>query len=204
MPLSTRRNVTGVVLAAGAGTRMGIPKALLTTQSGESWASVACNLLLEAGCQRTVVVLGAGADRVVVPTDAAITTVLNPDWPSGLASSLRAGLAAATGDAALVTVVDMPELPVEVARRVLATGVPLARALFHGRPGHPVLLGSEHWAAISADLAGDDGARAYLDAHHVIGVECGDLYDGHDIDVPPDALPGSLPIVPPGSLPGAG
>jgi len=112
---------------------------------------------------------------------------VNADWASGMASSLRVGLEAAafegaTGDAALVTVVDMPELPVSVARRVVASGAPLARAVFDGRPGHPVLIASEHWAPISASVSGDHGARAYLDEHGVVDVECGDLYDGHDVD----------------------
>jgi CTP:molybdopterin cytidylyltransferase MocA len=185
MPAAASRTVTGVVLAAGSGLRMGTPKALLTTESGESWAAVACRLLLGAGCSSVVVVLGASASLVVLPTDAAITTVLNEEWQSGMASSLRAGLAATTGDAALVTVVDMPALPVSVVRRVIATDAPLVRAVFDGRPGHPVLIRSEHWAAVSASVSGDEGAREYLDAHGVVAVECGDLYDGHDVDTPP-------------------
>ena len=182
-------SITGVVLAAGAGTRMGTPKALLSTPGGESWPAVACRLLLDAGCDRVVVVLGASAASVNLPTDASITTVVNADWASGMASSLRLGLEAATGEAALVTVVDMPELPLAVARRVVASGAPLARAVFESRPGHPVLIAAEHWAPIAASVSGDHGARAYLDAHGVVDVECGDLYDGHDLDTPPLPAP---------------
>jgi CTP:molybdopterin cytidylyltransferase MocA len=187
--LTLLMSITGVVLAAGAGTRMGTPKALLRAPDGASWVAVASGLLLDAGCDRVVVVLGASASSVRMPTDASITSVVNPDWASGMASSLRAGLAAATGDAALVTVVDMPELPVAVARRVIGSGAPLARAVFDGRPGHPVLIASEHWAPIAASVSGDHGARSYLDAHGVLDVECGDLYDGHDLDTPPLAPP---------------
>ncbi|MET4584062.1 CTP:molybdopterin cytidylyltransferase MocA [Conyzicola nivalis] len=175
-------SITGVVLAAGAGARMGRPKALLSTPDGASWVRVASELLLDAGCERVVVVLGASASSVIMPTDASITSVVNADWASGMASSLRVGLAAATGQSALVTVVDMPELPVAVVRRVIASGAPLARAVFDGRPGHPVLIAAEHWAPIAASVSGDYGARTYLDAHGVLDVECGDLYDGHDID----------------------
>jgi CTP:molybdopterin cytidylyltransferase MocA len=189
MPLTPDRSVTAVVLAAGAGSRMGTPKALLVTADGESWVAVACRVALSSGCARVVVVLGADASRVDVPTDAAIRTVVNPDWQSGMASSLRVGLGAATGDAALVTVVDMPEAPASVGRRVLASGAPLARAVFDGRPGHPVLISREHWDAVAASVSDDEGARAYLDAHGVVEVECGDLYDGHDIDVPPAGPP---------------
>ena len=178
-------DVTGIVLAAGSGSRMGTPKALLST-GGEPWVAIAARLLLHAGCARVVVVLGASAEdaRGLLPTDAAITTITNGDWRAGMGSSLAAGLGAASGDAALVTVVDTPQLPVAAARRVLASGAPLARAVFDGRPGHPVLIARDHWTPAAATLSGDRGARAYLDAHGVAEVECGDLYDGHDVDVP--------------------
>ena len=180
--------VTGVVLAAGAGTRMGKPKALVV-QGGVPWVARATGLLLEAGCDRVVVVLGASFDEALalVPTDATVETVHNGDWPSGMASSLRAGLdalsaTAVPGDSALITLVDTPALPIEAVRRVLATSAGLARAVYDGRPGHPVLIRYEHWAPISATLTGDQGARAYLDAHGVTDVECGDLWNGRDID----------------------
>jgi CTP:molybdopterin cytidylyltransferase MocA len=181
-------DVTGIVLAAGSGSRMGTPKALLST-AGEPWVAIAARLLLAAGCARVVVVLGASADaaRSLVPVDAAIRAITNDGWETGMASSLRSGLEAASGDAALITVVDTPGLPVEVARRVLAAGAPLARAVFDGRPGHPVLMARPHWTPAAASLAGDHGARAYLDAHGVVDVECRDLYDGHDIDTPRQA-----------------
>jgi CTP:molybdopterin cytidylyltransferase MocA len=184
--------ISGVVLAAGAGRRMGAPKALLRDPAGEAWVAIAARLLLAAGCDRVVVVLGASAAEAaaLVPADAAIETVVNPAWEEGMGSSLAAGLLAASGDAALVAVVDMPELPPAVAQRVAAeakTPWSLARAVFGGRPGHPVLIGSEHWAGVVATLGGDTGARAYLDAHDVTAVECGDLYDGHDVDVPAGA-----------------
>ncbi|GAB3605638.1 nucleotidyltransferase family protein [Conyzicola nivalis] len=175
--------VTGVVLAAGAGSRLGLPKALVV-RDGVPWVARASGLLLAAGCDRVVVVLGASAAEAaaLVPTDAAVETVINDDWSSGMASSLRDGLASATGDAALVTLVDTPGLPVEAVRRVLGSGRSLARAVYDGRPGHPVLISARHWAPISATLQGDHGARAYLEAHAVTDVECGDLWDGRDID----------------------
>jgi CTP:molybdopterin cytidylyltransferase MocA len=178
--------VTGLVLAAGAGTRMGMPKALVV-RDGVPWLARATRLLLAAGCDRVVVVLGASAPEALafVPTDDTVATVLNEDWQTGMASSLRAGLSAATGDAALITLVDTPGLPLEVARRVLATRSPLARATYDGRPGHPVLIAAAHWSAVADSVTGDHGARAYLDAHGVADVECGDLWNGRDEDSPP-------------------
>ena len=182
--------VTGIVLAAGAGTRMGGPKALLRRPDGEPWVARACSLLLAAGCDRVVVVLGAGAGaaRALVPVGSSITTVVADRWDEGISWSLRAGLGCATGDAVLVTLVDLPDQPVEVARRVLAPTIEadsLRQAVFGGRPGHPVLIGREHWGTLVGELEGDVGARAYLVEHGVEEVECGDLSSGLDVDRPP-------------------
>ena len=184
---------------------MGMPKALVV-QHGEPWLARAVRLLLDAGCDRVVVVLGASATEALahVPTDDAVETVINDDWQSGMASSLRTGLTAVAssaagpsaarlsaagpsahpGDAALITLVDTPGLPLEAVRRVLACAAPLARAVYDGRPGHPVLIRSAHWAGIAASVSGDQGARDYLEAHGVADVECGDLWSGRDIDAP--------------------
>jgi len=174
--------VCGIVLAAGAGTRAGGPKALLTAADGESWISLACRALLEGGCDRVVVVLGAEAERARSLVPSGVATVVATDWEAGMSASLRAGLAAATGDAALVTLVDLPELPVAVVRRMLSASAPLRQAVFGRRPGHPVFIAASHWAGVAASLDGDRGARQYLVAHAVDEIECGDLWDGEDRD----------------------
>ena len=61
----------------------------------------------------------------------------------------------------------------------------LARAGFEGRPGHPVLLGRDHWAAVAAEAHGDRGAGPYLRAHAALEVDCADLWAGADLDTPP-------------------
>ena len=165
--------VTGILLAAGAGTRAGGPKALR-----DGWIAAACATLIDGGCSRVVVVLGAAPDAPI-PVDARVTSVLAPDWADGLSHSLRAGLDAATGEAALVTLVDLPGLPVSVVQRVLAADGPLRQAVFDGRPGHPVYISGEHW---NLPLSGDRGARDYLVAHAATLVECSDLWHGLDVD----------------------
>ena len=176
-------DVTGIVLAAGAGSRAGGPKALSRRPDGTSWIAASCAALMAGGCARVIVVLGAAAGlaRDLVPESAEI--VVADDWGNGMSASLRAGLAAASGDAVLVTLVDLPTLPAAVVERVLATGG-LAQAVFGGRPGHPVLIPAAHWAAVADSLHGDRGARAYLLAHGVTEVECGELWDGMDFDAP--------------------
>jgi CTP:molybdopterin cytidylyltransferase MocA len=49
-------------------------------------------------------------------------------------------------------------------------------------PGHPVLLGRDHWAGVVETSTGDRGARDYLASHEVALVECGDLATGADVD----------------------
>ncbi|ARC58477.1 Nicotine blue oxidoreductase [Frondihabitans sp. 762G35] len=185
--------LAGLVLAAGAGRRYGGPKALVRDAEGAPWLLLAHDLLAGAGCTDVTVVLGAEADRARHLVPAGAHTVVADDWDTGMAASLRAGLAAvassgADAEAVLVTLVDLPGLPVAVARRVAerVTGPDaLAQAVFGARPGHPALIGRDHWPALTASLAGDRGARAYLAAHGAAEVECGDLASGDDVDVAP-------------------
>jgi molybdenum cofactor cytidylyltransferase/nicotine blue oxidoreductase len=58
----------------------------------------------------------------------------------------------------------------------------LAYAAYDGSPGHPVLIGRDHWAAVATSVRGDVGARPYLVAAGADAVECGDLWAGADRD----------------------
>lgn len=179
-------DVVGLVLAAGAGERFGGPKALARTADGEPWIARAVHLLLRGGCEAVVVVLGAISEEAVrlIPEEASI--VVADRWREGMGASLSAGIGALPeADAALITLVDLPGMPVAVVERVLREGTArdvLARASYDARPGHPVLLGRDHWAAFRDSLHGDSGGRVYLEEHDVTHVECGDLFSGADID----------------------
>ncbi len=153
----------------------------MRTPDGRPWIDLAVELLRQAGCEPVMVVLGA----VIVDVPAGAVTVIAGDWEQGMSASLKAGLRSACGDAALISLVDLPELPASVVKRVAAqpyAADSLRQAVFEGRPGHPVLIGREHWAAVRDSLSGDRGARDYLVANGVDEIECGDLFDGHDID----------------------
>jgi nicotine blue oxidoreductase len=95
-------------------------------------------------------------------------------------------------DAALVCLVDTPGLDAQVVRRMTAAAAPeaLARATYEGAPGHPVLLGREHFNGVLDSAAGDVGARTYLAAHAATEIECGDLAGGADVDTAADLPPG--------------
>ncbi len=179
--------VHGLLLAAGAGTRMGTPKALVHDDDGTSWLRRVVATLRKGGCDGVTVVLGAAVDEARPLVPSGVDVVVAEDWSTGMGASLRAGLAALDGSqtAVLVSLVDLTDVGADVVARVLATpvsGGTLRRAAYDGRPGHPVLLGRDHWDGVAAAATGDRGARDYLAAHAVELVECGDLATGRDVD----------------------
>ncbi|MDX2376316.1 NTP transferase domain-containing protein [Microbacterium sp. LRZ72] len=183
----------GLVLAAGAGTRFGGPKALARDDAGRPWLSHAVEMLGAAGADPVLVALGAEADAAarLLPVSDGVRVVRVPRWRSGLAASLRAGLSAfaRTGaDLLVITPVDTPDAPAAAVTRVReavrdAGETALAQAVYRGRPGHPVIVGRSHVDALVRVLEGDRGARDYLSAHGARQIECGDLWAGDDIDV---------------------
>ncbi len=192
--------VLGLLLAAGAGRRMGTPKALLRDHAGTPFVARAIGVLLDGGCDTILVVTGASTDeatRILDETgwtdDPAVGVVVADDWDEGMGASLRAGLAAAQDiDAfcAMVTLVDLPDVGSSVVQRLLEVlphdSTALGRASYDGVPGHPVLVGRDHWAGVIGSARGDRGARDYLAAHPPVLVECGDLATGRDTDTPGD------------------
>lgn len=183
---------------------MGGPKGLLRlSPTGPSLVELAIGRLQDAGLTEVIVVVGSAAPQVTARAEKAGGVVVEaPDWDEGMGASLRCGLEALEATAvraALLMLVDLPDVGADVHSRVLASvegGVDggldgdldsvLARASFHGRAGHPVLLGREHWELVANQAVGDRGARAYFDSHVPRLVECGDLATGRDIDRPGD------------------
>jgi nicotine blue oxidoreductase len=180
-------NVAGVLLAAGQGSRLGRPKALVEV-GGESLARRGVALLRDGGAAPIVVVTGAVA--VDLP---GVLAVHNPDWHSGMGSSLAAGLATVpdTCAAAVIALVDQPLIGPEAVRRLIAAyvaGASVAVAAYQGAPRNPVLLARQHWPAVVALAVGDAGARPFLRAHPdlVTLVECGDTGRPDDLDTRSD------------------
>ena len=190
-----------LILAAGAGTRMGGPKALLEFR-GRLLIERAIDAARAGGCGQVVAVLGAAAEQVRQRADLrGARVVVNQGWNEGVGSSLRAGLAAlgsefddaqvAPIDAALVLLVDQPMVGADAVHAVLAAwrgGARLAAASYAGQRGHPVLFGREHWAEAERGAVGDVGARAFLAANaaQLVLVPCDALADPRDLDVPAD------------------
>lgn len=182
-------SVLGLVLAAGAGRRYGRPKALV-----DGWVDQRVRALDAGGCTPVVVMLGAGADEATRLVPATAQAVLVDDWRDGMGASLLAGLELARTtavDAVLVALVDTPGLTAAVVARLVAAAGgaddarrALLQATYQGRRGHPVLLGRDHWTGVARRAHGDRGARDYLAERTVTVIECGDVGDGRDVDVP--------------------
>jgi CTP:molybdopterin cytidylyltransferase MocA len=176
-------SIAGLVLAAGAGTRYGQPKAPVVID-GERLVDRAVRVLTEGGCDPVYVVLGAWVGAV----DGA-DIVVNDGWPEGMGSSLRIGLEAlaaqSDAESVIVTLVDLPGLSADAIRRIAGTDADLAVATYDGERGHPVKLARRHWEAAIAVAQGDEGARRLLRGRDdVVLVEVGDVAAGYDVDVP--------------------
>ena len=155
--------VAAVLLAAGAGSRFAGPAPkLLADLRGKPVLRWAIDAALEA--QLDLYVVTGSADLAPALADA--TPVPNPRWREGLATSLRAGIAAADRDghdAVVVALGDQPNISSESWRRVAAAAqTPIAVATYAGTRTHPVRLGRQVWDELPND--GEEGARALMRA----------------------------------------
>jgi len=188
--------VVGIILAAGASSRMGRPKALLPID-GDTFVTRVCRTLLAAGIGDLVVVAGAEHHAITAAVDEAglrVRVLENPRREEGQLSSVLTGLAVADRpgvDAVMVHLVDAPLVRPETVRAVLdayqRTRAPIVRPEVGGRHGHPVLFARR----VFDDLRRADpaiGARAVVRAHaaEVCGVPVDDEGACRDIDTPED------------------
>lgn len=178
-------STAGLVLAAGGGTRFGARPKQLADVNGRPLLEWAVRAQCEVSeLSRVVVVLGAHADAVTAGVDfGRAETVVCADWKSGQAASLRRGLSELTTAAKVIVTLGDAPLVTHAVIRMFAGEPPRTRALYDGRPGHPVVLGPEQISALTS-LSGDTGARHLLRGGPVI--EVGHLCSGRDVDTPED------------------
>jgi molybdenum cofactor cytidylyltransferase len=185
---------TGLVLAAGSSRRMGSPKQLLVVR-GKPLLELVVGQVCDSGVDDVVVVLGAAFDEIQSRVDLGRARVLvNPAHASGMASSLKAGLASldAGVDRAVVVLGDQPDLDAKLLNRLLdlqeSSGLPAAALDFNGLLHPPVVLKRELWADLMS-LEGDVGCRAVIRARPELVARLpvkGDLTHPIDIDTPED------------------
>lgn len=191
------RALAGVVLAAGASTRLGQPKQLLRQDSGEPLVAIAARQLLDAGCAPVLVVTGGAHDdvaRAVQPLG--VSVCFNEAWSEGIGASIRGAIQWMTAQNApllgtVIAACDMPSVTTDHIRALLqqsAEGQHRVASSYEGPDGAvvrgiPAVLPRADWPALLA-LAGDRGARALLQAAdtRVVHLEQGTF----DLDTPED------------------
>lgn len=182
-----------VVLAAGRSSRMGAHKLLLPLGDRPVIAHVV-GAALASRLRPVVVVLGYEADRMraaLPPGD--LVVIENPAFAAGLATSLRAGLAAIPAGAAgaIVALADQPLLTAahldRLADAAETSRAPIVAAGYGGRRGNPVYFARAYFPELLA-VTGDEGGRAVIARHaeEVALCELGDEGAGLDVDTPSD------------------
>ena len=161
--------LAGLVLAAGASLRFGTPKPLAEFR-GVPLVRRASAVLGSCCTAGIFVVAGTAAPaiRALLAPDG-VQVVANPDWASGMASSLACGIGAlpATAGAVVVMPCDLPAVSAEDLYRLVAAwrAAPalMAAAEFDGHPAPPAIFPRAIWSQLVL-LRGDQGARALLES----------------------------------------
>jgi molybdenum cofactor cytidylyltransferase len=186
--------VGAVILAAGSSSRMGSPKQILQFR-GMSLVRRAAVAALDAGCSPVIVVTGANAALTRSEFDGLdVSNVLNTDWETGIASSIRAGIdglisAHADVDAAVVMLCDQPHVTAAIISGLIAarrnTASPIVASTYVESFGVPALFGKELFTEL-ARLEGTAGAKQVIKRHaseaHFLPFPAGDV----DVDTPED------------------
>jgi CTP:molybdopterin cytidylyltransferase MocA len=168
-----------VVLAAGAGTRMGgVAKALL--RRGEQ-SFLQC-IVHTAQADEVVVVVGPPYGDAVAAhaRELGARVVVNEDPRRGMSSSIKLGFASLDADAAWLWPVDHPDVSASTLRTLYAElgARDIARPICDGRGGHPPLIKR----AVFAQLVTCENAREVINAADVVNVEVEDRGTIEDID----------------------
>lgn len=183
-----------MLLAAGGSTRFGTPKQL-AVYNGKTLIRIAAEAIASSGCSTVVAVLGANHESIAKElAGLEIHTVVNPEWQTGMSSSIRTGLVKLLEiepdlDAVLITLMDQPLVMSEhlavLINAFLNFKDPIVAAGYQGTAGVPALFSREHFASL-AHLTGDKGARQII-RQHLDTTRIIDLPEaGRDIDEPGD------------------
>jgi len=185
--------ICAIVLAAGESRRMGSQKLLLpfgaTTVIGR-----VVDQLLQSGIDKIFVVTGHNADKIAEELSArAVAIVDNPDYPSGMLSSVRCGLRALPRECqgVMVALGDQPSITTNLIDDIIqafkANHKGIVVPVFQNRRGHPILLSTRYRDEILSQYD-DAGLRDLLHAHpdDVLELAVSDPCVLSDMDCPED------------------
>jgi molybdenum cofactor cytidylyltransferase len=170
--IESNRNVAAIILAAGRSTRMGGPNKLLAELGGKKLVRIVTEQALASKASEVIVVTGHQAELVENSLQGLkVKFVRNPDFAGGLASSVKAGIAAvpAGADGAVICLGDMPLIDANLIDRLIETFAPdrgnlIAVPVSEGRRGNPVLWSRRFFSELMT-LDGDVGARHLIAKH---------------------------------------
>jgi len=193
--------VAAVIVAAGAGRRLGgVAKALLRYR-GRSYLEAIAATARAVGLVDAVVVVGAPfADDVAAHArQLGLRVRVNPAPERGMASSVALGFAAIAGGpaaAAWLWPVDHPAVTEATLRTLIAAlegaaGAELGQPRHRGAGGHPPLIRRALWPALAACAREAEGARGVLRAARVVAVDVDDPGVVRDVDTPADLEAGA-------------
>jgi molybdenum cofactor cytidylyltransferase len=187
-------NVGAVILAAGSSSRMGRPKQALQFQGASLLRRVAI-AALDATCRPVVVVTGAYAHLSRRELDELeVREAFNPDWETGMGSSVRVGIEGlvsmdADVAAAVLLLCDQPHVTSAVVSSLLeahhATGRTVIASAYGGSFGVPAVFSRTLFTELT-QLAGSSGAKEIIKRHasaaHFLTFPEGEV----DVDTPDD------------------
>jgi len=195
--MSYSSNATGILLAAGLGTRFDPSgrhnKLLATLPDGTPVVFQSARRLL-AVVSEVVAVVRPGAEKLAdVLNEAGCNVIFSIDAERGMGATLAAAVRATSeADGWLVALGDMPWIEpatIEAVARPLDQGAGLVAPFYHGQRGHPAGFGLMHREALAA-LDGDAGARGIFSTHAPLVVEVDDANVLRDVDLPSDLARG--------------
>lgn len=179
-----------IILAGGESKRMGSPKLLLNYK--EQSLLVYAIRKAQQLSSMVFVVVGRYADVYRPEAEkSGATAIENPEWPEGLASSLRSGIASlpVEVDVALVLLPDQPFVPLEHLQALIKvqqrTRAQLVFSSYDGVLGAPTLIHHSLFDRVQY-LKGNIGAKALIQEE--VSVASVLLEASLDIDTPEDAL----------------
>jgi len=182
-----KAKVTGLLMAAGGSKRLQSPKQLLTWQS-DYLINYIIKIATASKIHQLKVILGSQAENIrKVITSQSIGILINPEWESGLSSSIRTGITCLdeSVDAALIMLVDQPYISVELLNRMIDSFIETKTEIVAPKVGRqqmtPVLFSKMLFPELLL-LSGDKGAKELLKKYPVEWVDWKDRKLLIDID----------------------
>jgi len=184
--------VTGVILAAGQGRRMGKAKQLLLL-GGKSMVWHVATTACQSALDEVIVMTGAYEQAVThALQDLPLRIIYNADWALGQSTSVKKAVQSITAErqAVIFLLADQPLIDSSLINEIIkvydATNASVIIPRWRNKPGNPVLFDLEAWRSALLQLTGDEGARQIIrnNQERIHYIELLDEQSLFDVDTP--------------------